>query len=109
MVDNGRSFHQKHPVVLGFVILAGIFVSTWLGMTFLLPMIPDFGGHNVFKPGAGKIGVVELKGMITSPEKALQELTQFRKDRNVKAIVLRIDSPGGAVGASQEIFEEVNK
>ena len=41
--------------------------------------------------------------------KALQELTDFRQDRNIKAIVLRIDSPGGAVGASQEIFEEVKR
>jgi len=57
--------------------------------------------------GTGKIGIVELKGMIVSPEKALQELTSFRRNRNIKAIVLRIDSPGGAVGASQEIFEEV--
>ncbi|MCA1765835.1 MAG: signal peptide peptidase SppA [Desulfobulbaceae bacterium] len=36
-------------------------------------------------------------------------LTSFRKNRNIAAIVLRIESPGGAVGASQEIFEEVKR
>jgi protease-4 len=109
MAESKRSFRQKHPVLLGIAILAGFFVCTWLGMTFFLPLLPGTGNHDVFKAGAGKVGVVELKGMITSPEKALQELTQFRDDRSVKAIVLRIDSPGGAVGASQEIFEEVKR
>ena len=52
---------------------------------------------------------MELKGVISSPEKAISDLTSFRKDKSIKAIVLRIDSPGGAVGASQEIFEEVKR
>ena len=109
MAENKRSFRQEHPVLLGLAILAGVFVCTWLGMTFFLPLLPGVGSHNIFQARAGKVGVVELKGMITSPEKALQELTQFRDDRSIKAIVLRIDSPGGAVGASQEIFEEVKR
>ena len=109
MVENKRSFRQKHPVVMGISILAGVFICTWIGMTFFLPLLSNSAGSGLFKAGAGKIGVVELKGMITSPEKTLQELTRFRRDRSIKAIVLRIDSPGGAVGASQEIFEEVKR
>jgi protease-4 len=109
MVENKRSFRQKRPVVMGILILAGVFIFTWIGMTFFLPLLSDSASSGLFKAGAGKVGVVELKGMITSPEKALQELTRFRRDQSIKGIVLRIDSPGGAVGASQEIFEEVKR
>jgi len=109
MVENKKSFRHKHPLVIGVAILVGVFICTWTGMTFFLPLLSGSVSHEIFSAGAGKIGVVELKGMITSPEKALQELTHFRKEGNIKAIVLRIDSPGGAVGASQEIFEEVKR
>lgn len=82
---------------------------SWLGMTFVFSKSTDFPEPGIFSSGSGKIGVVELKGVITSPEKAIKELTAFRKNHNIAAIVLRIDSPGGAVGASQEIFEEVKR
>ena len=49
------------------------------------------------------------KGLIVSPEQVLKHLTEFRKNTNVKSIVLRIESPGGAVGASQEIYQEVKR
>ncbi|MEW6427970.1 MAG: signal peptide peptidase SppA [Thermodesulfobacteriota bacterium] len=53
------------------------------------------------------MGVVELFGPILSPEDTLADLAEMRRDDAVKAIVLRIDSPGGAVGAAQEIYAEV--
>jgi protease-4 len=86
-----------------------VFVLSWFGMTFFFSMVSDAPAVGIFGPGSGKIGVVEIKGIITSPEKAIRELTSFRKNRGVAAIILRIDSPGGAVGASQEIFEEVKR
>lgn len=95
--------------MVAIAVLAGVFVLSWLGMTFIFTKVSDFPEPGMFGPGSGKIGVVELKGLITSPEKAIKELTSFRKDHRIAAIVLRIDSPGGAVGASQEIFEEVKR
>jgi protease-4 len=95
--------------MVGIAVLAGVFVVSWLGMTFFFAKVSDFPEPGIFSHGSGKIGVVELKGVITSPEKAIKELTSFRKNRRIAAIVLRIDSPGGAVGASQEIFEEVKR
>lgn len=53
------------------------------------------------------VGIVELKGLIVSSEQTLKHLTEFRNNPNVKSIVLRIESPGGAVGAAQEIYQEV--
>ena len=41
MVENKRSFRQKHPVVMGISILAGVFICTWIGMTFFLPLLSN--------------------------------------------------------------------
>lgn len=55
------------------------------------------------------VGIIELKGLIVSSEPILKYLTEFRNNPDVKSIVLRIDSPGGAVGAAQEIFQEIER
>jgi len=102
-----RLFRQEHPVLLGFFILGCIFLLFWAGMTFFIYTISKPRAE--FFPGRAGVGVVELRGPIISSEDTLATLRDFRTDDNVKAIVLRIDSPGGAVGASQEIFSEVKK
>ena len=56
-----------------------------------------------------RVGVVEIKGLLTDSRTAIKQLDRYRDDDNIKAIVLRIDSPGGAVGPSQEILREVEK
>ena len=56
-----------------------------------------------------KIGVIPIKGPIVSSEPIISQLVNFKKDKSIKAIILRIDSPGGGVGPSQEIYREVIK
>jgi protease-4 len=56
-----------------------------------------------------RLAVVELKGAITSSEDVVRQLKKYREDSGIKGIVLRIDSPGGAVVPSQEMYEEVKK
>lgn len=56
-----------------------------------------------------KVGVVEVLGAIDSSDEIVADLIDFRDDDSIKAIVLRIDSPGGGVAPSQEIHEEVRK
>ena len=58
--------------------------------------------------GSG-VGLVEVKGLIVDSEEIVNQLNALKKDDNVKAVVLRIDSPGGVVGPSQEIHAEVRK
>ena len=53
------------------------------------------------------VGVVELQGEIRDAETIVDDLSGLRKDPSVVAIVLRIDSPGGAVAPSQEIYDEI--
>lgn len=54
-----------------------------------------------------KIGVVELTGVITSSEEIVRQIKKYRDDKSIRVILLRVDSPGGAVVPSQEMYEEV--
>jgi protease-4 len=56
-----------------------------------------------------KVGILEINGIIADAKNAIHNLKRFREDSSVKAIVIRINSPGGAVGPSQEIFREIRK
>lgn len=57
----------------------------------------------------GKVAVIPVSGMITDSEPVIEQLKKFGSDNAVKAVVLRINSPGGGVAPSQEIHEEVRK
>jgi len=62
--------------------------------------------------GAGdgpRVGVIEITGMISDSREVLRHISDFSEDKSIKAIVLRIDSGGGAVGAVQEMYREVMK
>lgn len=93
-------------------VLAGIIVSCLLVIVFIVSVF--FAMTRIRREGSGaflgdKVAVVEIKGIIVDSRSIIDEIIRFKKNRRVKAIVLRIDSPGGAVGPSQEIYEEVRK
>jgi len=56
-----------------------------------------------------KIGVIEIEGTMITGTQAVDEIRQFAKDDGIRAIVLRIESPGGVVAAAQEIYDELGK
>ncbi|WP_180143489.1 signal peptide peptidase SppA [Desulfoluna butyratoxydans] len=55
------------------------------------------------------VGVVEITGVISDSQQVLDDLKYFRDADEVKAIVVRINSPGGGVGPSQEIYRSLMK
>jgi protease-4 len=57
--------------------------------------------------GGDKVALVRIEGLLTSSDRVVEELNDYAEDSAVKAIVLRIDSPGGGVVVSQEIFNAV--
>jgi protease-4 len=59
--------------------------------------------------GAGKIGVIEIEGAITDMKEAMEDVVNFKEDDSIKGVILRINSPGGAVGPTQEIYSEIKK
>ncbi|WP_420264294.1 signal peptide peptidase SppA [Candidatus Magnetominusculus dajiuhuensis] len=60
-------------------------------------------------PLGEKIALIKVEGIILSSKETVKELKKYREDPSIKAIVLSVDSPGGSVVPSQEIYEEVKK
>jgi protease-4 len=66
------------------------------------------GGNGL--PSLGdRIAVIDIDGVILSADSTVDQLRRFNDDSSVKAIVLHIDSPGGAAAPSQEIYHEVRR
>jgi len=59
--------------------------------------------------GGDRIGVVDLEGVILSPQPVVGQLKKFADDSSIKAIILHVNSPGGGVAASEEIYREVKR
>lgn len=76
--------------------------------SFLLAGLAFRGSQQGYGNTPG-VGLVEVRGMITDSKEPIRQLRHFLKADQVKAVVLRVDSPGGVVGPSQEIYEEVRK
>jgi protease-4 len=94
-------------IILSILILAIIFT----GVSFLVLTKAVFSGREDFyySKGHDKIAVVEINDVIMSSEKTVKEIKRYRDDKSIKAIILRINSPGGGVAASQEIYDAVKK
>ncbi len=83
-------------VLIFFAVIFVIVVLISLMMTFSRTV-----------PLGEKVAIVRVTGVIIDSDRVIKELKEYSKDRSVKAIVLRVDSPGGAVAPSQEIYEEI--
>lgn len=59
--------------------------------------------------GGKRIALIEIKGTILDPRPVVKQLKRYTKDYAIPAIVVRIESPGGGVAASQEIYEEIRQ
>ncbi len=59
--------------------------------------------------GQNDIAVIDIEGVLTKSKPVIERLLRLKKDENIKAIVLRINSPGGGVGPAQEIYTELLK
>ncbi|MBI4548048.1 MAG: signal peptide peptidase SppA [Ignavibacteriae bacterium] len=95
-----------------FLSVVALLLFIGLGITafFYLVFVSVAHRDTEIVSGSGqKIAVIELKGIILSSEEIVRQFKKFREDRSIKAVLFRVDSPGGGVVASQEIYEEVKK
>lgn len=97
---------KKNPIL---IILAAAVVlgALFFGMLYLFSSVSG-------KPSAGlpvgrtdKVGLVKIEGVLLLSDSVVEELHNYAEDSSIKAIVIRIDSPGGGVVPSQEIFNAV--
>lgn len=94
---------RKHPVIFGILILLVLGISFY----FFFYKAGLHSGKNTSFSLKDKIGVVCVEGVIADSKEITEQLDDFGKDDSIVAIVLRVDSPGGGVAASQEIYDAV--
>jgi len=80
------------------------FLLTFVVIAWLLTFFDD-GFHG--GPWSSAIGVIEVQGIIDDDEEIIESIRRFAKADHVRAIILRVESPGGAVTPSQEIYREL--
>jgi len=102
-------FSRRHPFLFFILSLTGLLAGTVLIITLIIAIFfrMDYGG--VSHLSGEKVGIVEVNGLITDSKNILHDIKQFREDDSIKAILVRINSPGGAVGPSQEVYKEIRK
>src|SRR5450432_632833 len=85
-----------------FLFVMSVFVLVYLAL--------HAGGEQASLHAFGdKIGVVDLEGVIVDPSVIVPQLKKFGDDDSIKAIIIRVNSPGGGVAASEEIYREVKR
>ncbi len=98
-------FSRRHPYLFFLIIFSAITAVFIISISALFVFGRDGSGLDFGE----KVGVIEITGVIKESGSVINSLKQFRGDDSIKAIVLRIDSPGGGVGPSQEIYREIQK
>jgi protease IV len=93
----------RASTVFWAILWLGITLSALLVVVLLLP-----SGGTAFDFGAEGVGLIRLTGDINDSDEFLRALEPLRRDR-IKALVVRIDTPGGGVAASQEIYEGLKR
>lgn len=93
---------RKHPVILGFCLLL------MMGLLFILVTVlaGSFWGQQTPVWGE-RVGVVTVEGVIRNSQDLVRQFDEYGKDTRIKAVVVRIDSPGGGVTPAQEIYDAV--
>ena len=97
---------RRHPILFGLILLFCIGIILFL-VAFGFSL---FGGDKsgVLTAGGGdRVGVVNVKGVITDSKTTVEQINKYADETGIKAIIVRIDSPGGGVAASQEIYQSI--
>lgn len=95
---------RRRTVFVALGVTAGViglfFLTVWVLMSVL-----EGGGF----PVGQKVAVVELEGIIIQSEPIVRELNEHRENPSVRAVVIRVNSPGGVVAPTQEIYSAIQR
>lgn len=97
---------NRHPILYSVLIVSILCV---LGFIFLMGLAVLVGPDEAVFFGQARVAVVKIEGTILDAGDTLKTLQKYSKNDAIKAIVVRVDSPGGAVAPSQEIYAELKK
>jgi len=96
------SNHQERSSLGIVIVVLSFFFLTFL--VFVISLLSLITNNSSDKEN---IGIIEIKGTIESVDRVLHDIQKFSDDESIKAILIRIDSPGGSVAASHELLESI--
>lgn len=98
---------MKHKgLLIAFVALLFVAGAFFFGM--LAYLFSSSSGRDAWHLGDA-VGLITVNGAILSSGDIVEEIEDFRKDNDIRAVIVRLESPGGSVGSSQEIYEAVKR
>ena len=103
-MSEGRS-----RIWIWFLVGGGLFTLFVVAVFTLVYFSFSTRDEESFSGFGSKIAVVDLEGVIISPKQVVKQLKQFADDDSIKAIIIHVNSPGGGVAASEEIYREVKR
>jgi protease IV len=95
---------RARSLLLGLGLAAGLLVAFLVTVWVLLAVLEDGS-----LPGGARIAVVEIEGIILDGDQAVRELREHAENAAVKAVVVRVNSPGGVVAPTQEIVGGIER
>lgn len=98
---------KKHPALIIAATAVSLGVIFFLVLSVASMLSGKKHASSALQVGGGKVALVKLEGLMVSSEHAVEELNTYAEDASIKAIVIRIDTPGGGVVVSQEIYNAV--
>lgn len=96
---------RKRTIII-ISVIGGIFLGLFLIISIAIVLLM-FADPQML-PG-DKVAVIEISGGIYGSQSVIDQIHRYQEDSSVKAIILRINSPGGAVAPVQEIYSELTK
>ncbi len=103
-------FSRRHPYLFFLLCATAMCAGAVIFVSILVAVsIKSTGLTELMDAGGERVGIIEINGVISESDGILENLKRFREDKSIRAIVLRINSPGGGVAPSQEIYREVAK
>ncbi|MDP8254117.1 MAG: signal peptide peptidase SppA [Candidatus Alcyoniella australis] len=98
---------RKRPILFGFIITSIVLVIFGSMLVLSLWMLRGLRGESSLFNLGDSVAIIEIRGVILDSRGVIEQLRKYDDDGGIKAIILRIESPGGTVGPSQEIYQEV--
>lgn len=98
-----NKFSQRHPLIFGFILIfaaVGIFMMAMAVFNYFL-------GEKARLRTGDPLGIVNINGLITDSRDIVDWINELEKNDSIHAVIVRINSPGGVVGPSQEIYSAV--
>ncbi len=96
---------KRSDIVIGIIMLISLVIFVFIVFSAII----GFSSSDSFELSGRKIGVVEIVGLIYDSRSAVRQLNKYQNDNSIEAIIVYLNSPGGAIVPSNEIYEKVKE